>query len=186
MFWSSNGQVHHGFQLPSMTTFLNSNAHDIAITNCPSLTSILKLDVMTNRNKFSLLHMFTPTKYEVQWCVANDTRRASIHSAHTITSNKHLSTNTWTPIMVWRKQTCFQIEQPFGPSNANGWWQCHFRVEEDGWRKNRLVLITNSSFEEWNYVELLVHCSKLDLVAFDLMVHQDYIEFLCGTCCKLV
>jgi hypothetical protein len=29
MFWSSSGQVRHGLQLSSMTTFLNSNAHDI-------------------------------------------------------------------------------------------------------------------------------------------------------------
>jgi len=37
-----------------------------------------------------------------------------------------------------------------------------------------------------NELCLVTCCTKLDLVAFDLVMHKKYIEFLCGTYCKLV
>jgi hypothetical protein len=101
------------------------------IINHPSLVSILKLDIMTNRDKCSLLHTFILAKHEVQWCVTNNMWKVSMHCAHMITPDKHLFANTCILIIVRRKHTCFQNEQPLGPSNANGWWWCHFR--DFGW-----------------------------------------------------
>jgi hypothetical protein len=55
MFWSFSEEVHHGLQMQMMFT----------ITNHPTPMSMLKLDIMTNGNKCSLLQMFSFAMLEV-------------------------------------------------------------------------------------------------------------------------
>ncbi len=55
-----------------------------------------------------------------------------------------------------------------------------------GEKKKRGVIRTKVQASKHLELCLVTCCTKLDLVAFDLVVHQKYIEFLCGICCKLV
>ncbi len=123
-----------------------------AITNHPSPASIVKLDVMTNGNKCSLLHMFTLAKLkfnDVQQMIWGELQ----FTMHTRSHLTNISLQTHEPWSlregnkhVFKLSNLLDHQMLMDGDDAI----LGFRMMDE--EKNEIVFITNSSFGEWNYV----------------------------------